>query len=285
MHLPDCLHLAGTPAYPICEVRHPCATARIAVNGAHLMEWTPAGEQPVLYLSPEAVLESGKPIRGGIPVCWPWFGPHADPRRPMHGYARILPWRLAKADADTAGVHLVFELEPGEAAGPWWEPRLAARLEMRIGMELDVVLATRNIGDEPLLLEEALHTYLTVGDIHRVRVSGLEGAAYLDTVGERVMRRQVGDIAFAGEVDRQYASFAAVAIADPALGRTLVVEKEGSATTVVWNPWIEKSKRLADLPDEAYLGFLCVEAANAGDGAVDLAPGMEHHLRTRVRLA
>lgn len=285
MQLPDCVHLAGSPAYPIYEIRHARATARIAVNGAHLMEWTPVGQAPVLYLSPDAVLEPGKAIRGGIPVCWPWFGPHADPQRPMHGYARILSWRLAVAEADEAGVHLVFELEAGEAAKPWWESRLAARLEMRIGDALEVVLATRNTGDEPLRLEEALHTYLTVGDVTRVVVRGLEAAAYLDTVGERVMRRQAGDVLFDREVDRQYASTAAVAVEDPVLGRVLVVEKEGSATTVVWNPWIEKSKRLADLPDEAYLGFLCVEAANAGDGAVDLAPGMEHHLRTRVRLA
>jgi glucose-6-phosphate 1-epimerase len=182
-------------------------------------------------------------------------------------------------------VRLVFELEPGEAAKAWWESRLAVRLEMRIGDALDVALATRNTGDEPLRLEEALHTYLTVGDITRVSVRGLDGAAYLDTVGERAKRWQTGDIGFDREVDRQYASTAAVTVEDPALGRTLVIEKQGSATTVVWNPWIEKSKRLADLPDEAYLGFLCVEAANAGDGAVDLAPGMEHHLRTRVRLA
>lgn len=285
MHLPDCLHLAGSPAYPVYEIRHARATARIAVNGAHLMEWTPAGQAPVLYLSPDAVLEPGKPIRGGIPVCWPWFGPHADAQRPMHGYARLLPWRLALAEADEAGVHLVFELEPVATAQPWWEPRLAARLEMRIGDSLEVTLATRNTGDEPLRLEEALHTYLTVGDIRRVAVRGLDGAAYLDTVGERVLRRQAGEVLFDREVDRQYASTAAVSVADPALGRVLVVEKEGSATTVVWNPWIEKAKRLADLPDEAYLGFLCVEAANAGEGAVELAPGLEHHLRTRVRLA
>jgi glucose-6-phosphate 1-epimerase len=285
MQLPDSVHLAGSPAYPIYEIRHARATARIAVNGAHLMEWAPVGQAPVLYLSPDAVLEPGKAIRGGIPVCWPWFGPHAEPQRPMHGYARILPWRLVLAEADEAGVHLVFELEAGEAAQPWWEFRLAARLEMRIGDALEVVLATRNTGDEPLRLEEALHTYLTVGDITRVVVRGLEAASYLDTVGERVMRRQAGDVLFDREVDRQYASTAAVAVEDPALGRVLVVEKEGSATTVVWNPWIEKSKRLADLPDEAYLGFLCVEAANAGEGAVELAPGMEHHLRTRVRLA
>lgn len=284
MQLPDCLQLTGSPAYPVYEIRHARATARIAVNGAHLMEWTPAGQKPVLYLSPDAVLEAGKPIRGGIPVCWPWFGPHADVQRPMHGYARILPWRLTVAEAGDAGVHLVFELESGEAAQPWWEEALSARLEMRIGDSLEVFLSTRNSGDAPFRLEEALHTYLTVGDIAQVTVRGLDSAAYLDTVGERVMRQQVGDILFDREVDRQYASTAAVAVEDPALGRTLVVEKEGSATTVVWNPWIEKSKRLTDLPDEAYHGFVCVEAANAGEGGVELAPGAEHRLLTRVRL-
>jgi len=285
MHLPDCLHLGGTPAYPIHEVRHPRASARIAVNGAHLMEWTPAGAHPVLFLSPDAVLEPGKAIRGGVPVCWPWFGPQADPQRPMHGYARILPWNLVKAESDESGVHLVYELTDGEAATPWWNPGLRARLEMHLGTELAVELFTRNSGDEPVRLEEALHTYLSVGDITRVCVRGLDGAHYLDTVGEPTRRRQEGNIVLDREIDRQYASEAAVTVEDPAWGRTLIVEKEGSATTVVWNPWIEKSKRLADLPDEAYLGFLCVEAANAGAGAVELAPGAEHVLRKRVRLA
>lgn len=285
MQLPDCLHLGGTPAYPIHEVRHPRASARIAVNGAHLMEWVPAGAQPVLFLSPDAVFEPGKAIRGGIPVCWPWFGPHADPQRPMHGYARILPWTLVRADADESGVHLVFELADGETATPWWNPSLRARLELRLGAELEVSLFTRNGGEEPVRLEQALHTYLSVGDIHRVCVRGLDGAEYLDTVGEPTRRWQSGDITLDREVDRQYASEAAVAIEDPAWGRTLIIEKEGSATTVVWNPWIEKSKRLGDLPDEAYLGFLCVEAANAGAGAVELVAGAEHVLRTRVRIA
>lgn len=143
---------------------------------------------------------------------------------------------------------------------------------------------TENLGDTAFILTEALHTYLTVGDIQKVTVRGLAETRYLDTVGERTLRDQEGDITFDREVDRQYDSTGGVIVDDQAFGRNLVVNKLGSGTTVVWNPWIEKSKRLADLPDEAYHGFLCVEAANAGDRAVTVQPGGRHVLLTQVSL-
>jgi glucose-6-phosphate 1-epimerase len=143
---------------------------------------------------------------------------------------------------------------------------------------------TENLSDTPFTITEALHTYLTVGDIEKVTVRGLANTKYLDTVGERTMREQEGDILFDREVDRQYESTGGVIVEDRALGRNLVVNKLGSGTTVIWNPWIEKSKRLADLPDEAYHGFLCVEAANAGDSAVTVMPGGKHVLLTQVSL-
>jgi len=287
MTLPDCITIEEpAPGYPVYVINHPAATARVALHGAHVMEWTPSGQQqPVLYLSPQAVLEHGKPIRGGIPVCWPWFGGHpVDATKPMHGIARNRLWELERADAKEGHVAMLFKLESSAETRALWPHDFRCYLGVSIGASLEVSLMTENTGDAAFTFGEALHTYLTVGDITQIKVSGLHDTHYLDTVGERTMRHQDGDITFDREVDRQYSSTGGTVVEDSSLGRTLVVNKLGSGTTVVWNPWIEKSKRLADLPDEAYHGFLCVEAANAADAAVTVQPGGRHVLLTQISL-
>lgn len=287
MTLPDCITVEEpTPGYPIFVINHPAAKARVALHGAHVMEWQPASQsQPVLYMSPDALLEHGKPIRGGIPVCWPWFGGHpTDSTKPMHGFARILPWELVRADSQEGHVAMLFKLESNEETQALWPHAFRCHLGVSLGAALEVSLMTENLGDAPFQVTEALHTYLTVGDIAQVTVKGLAETKYLDTVGERTMREQEGDILFDREVDRQYDSTGGVIVEDRANARNLVVNKLGSSTTVVWNPWIEKSKRLSDLPDEAYHGFLCVEAANAGDAGVTVMPGGRHVLLTQVSL-
>lgn len=287
MNLPTCITLEETaPGYPIFVIQHSAVSARVALHGAHVMEWQPVSQtQPVLYMSPDALLEHGKAIRGGIPVCWPWFGGHpTDATMPMHGFARIRLWELVRADVKEDHVAMLFKLESSDETRAIWPHDFRCHLGISFGADLEVSLMTENTGNSPFTLTEALHTYLTVGDIKQVTVGGLNAAKYLDTVGERTMREQDGDIYFDREVDRQYASSAGVIVDDGSLGRKVVVNKLGSGTTVVWNPWIEKSKRLADLPDEAYHGFLCVEAANAGDSAVTVMPGGKHVLLTRVSL-
>lgn len=286
MNLPDCISIEEpTPGYPVYVIRHPTAVARVALHGAHLMEWTPAGQAPVLYMSPQAVIEAGKPIRGGIPVCWPWFGGHPDDAtKPMHGLARIRFWHLAEATATASGVTLAFTLTNDVQTFEAWPQAFTARVEMHLGQSLEVRLVTRNTGDKPFPLTEALHTYLSVGDIQQVTVRGLAGRPYLDTVGPLTMRDQEGDIVIDREVDRQYVSGGPVTVVDAALKRKLRIENEGSNTVVVWNPWIEKSTRLADLPNHDYPRFLCVEAANTG-ATIVVQPGAEHEIVTRIRVS
>ena len=287
MILPDCITMEEPkPGYPVYVINHLEVTARVALQGAHVMEWRPTAQtEPVLYMSPDALLEHGKPIRGGIPVCWPWFGGHpTDATKPMHGFARTRPWELVRADAKEGYVAMLFKLESSEETKALWPHDFRCHVGISFGAALEVSLMTENTGDSPFILSEALHTYLTVGAIELVTVRGLSESKYLDTVGERTMRDQEGDITFEGEVDNQYASTAGVIVEDRSFVRNLVVNKLGSGTTVVWNPWIEKSKRLADLPDDAYHGFLCVEAANAGDAAVTVMPGGQHVLQTQISL-
>lgn len=273
------------PDYPAIVVNHPAATAKIALNGAHVMEWTPSGQSPVLYMSPEAELVPGKPIRGGIPICWPWFGPHPTLLgAPAHGFARLRSWELERADETPAGVNLEFILSAEEGAIPDWPYAFALRCVLQIGAELEVVLKVQNTGSQPWEMSAALHTYLQVADISHVMVSGLHGTQFVEGRLSPEKRLQTGPVKFDREVDRLFASDSAVEVQDPQSRRTLIIEKSGSRSTVVWNPWIEKSKRLADLPDDAYHGFLCVEAANAGDDVVTVPPNGRHVLSTRLRL-
>jgi glucose-6-phosphate 1-epimerase len=268
--------------YPVLVVDHPAVSGWIALNGAHVMEWIPSGHAPVLYMSPTALLERGKAIRGGIPVCWPWFGPQADAAKPMHGFARTSLWEIDRSDEDANGVGIVLRLADSAETRALWPHAFELRLHVSMGADLQVTLHAANTDDAPWSMTGALHTYLKVGDVREVGVHGLHGTQYVESRLSPEKRPQHGCVVFDQEVDRLYASDATLVVRDPALAREIIVEKAGSLATVVWNPWIEKSKRLADLPDEAYPDFLCIEAANAGEDVVTVQPGAAHRLAQRI---
>lgn len=280
MELPNCVQLTHPVAdYPVYVIKHPKAKARVALHGAHLLEWTPAKQKPVIYLSPQALWEEGKAIRGGVPVCWPWFGPPVDdPALPMHGFVRNRFWKLDSAEQDKTGVRLLFKLKDSAKTRKLWPHAFELTLEMFIGATLRLVLTMKNTSEDTVFITDALHTYLCVGDVTQVSVSGLERMEYLDRVGLSAIRQQRGAVVFDQEVDRDYAARGSVVLSDPSLGRQLKIRGEGSRSTVVWNPWIEKSQRLADLPDEAYQSFVCIETANAWRDELLLAPGAVHSL-------
>ena len=286
MTLPSSATLIEEPAgYPVLVIDHPTASGRIALNGGHVMEWVPKGEKPVLYMSPLATLETGKAIRGGVPVCWPWFGSHpTEATQPAHGFARLIPWTVGAVTEELTGVTLEFLLRDSEATIPFWPHRFELRLEVKIGATLGLALNAKNTGDTEWSMTGALHTYLSVADVAKAAVIGLDGSFYVESrlSAERV--QQSGPVYFDREVDRNYESSGTVSLLDRVGGRTLVVEKGGSQTTVVWNPWIEKSQRLTDLPDDAYHSFVCVEALSSLPEMVTLAPGEEHTLSQRLHL-
>lgn len=275
MNLPASVQLVEiVPGYPVFEIEHEACTARVALHGAHVMSWKPTDEEEVLYLSPDAVFKEGKAIRGGIPVCWPWFNAHpADSKQPSHGLVRGRFWELLEASEDIGGVTLRF----GVSEGIW-----NAEVTVRAGEELEVLLESKNVSEVPIVVSGALHTYLGVSDISQVRVVKLDGCEYLDTVGEPTMRKQKGDVFFEREVDRIYESSSSVLLVDDLSGRTVLVEKSGSPSTVVWNPWVEKCAALGDMPDEGYRKFCCIEAAIANDRAEIVMPGASHVLMTRI---
>jgi D-hexose-6-phosphate mutarotase len=254
--------------------------ALVYLQGAHVAHFQPRGEKPVLWTSAESRFETGKPLRGGVPVCFPWFGPKAGaPDAPLHGFARILPWAIAGVARETDGsLRAVLELTAEAAARGGFPRELSLSLAITVSRSLRMELTVRNVDSAAVTFEEALHSYFAVSDVRQVRIRGLEGVAYLDKTAAMARRPgESGPIAVTAETDRVYlGAQGTVTIDDPGWRRRVVVGKSGSATTVVWNPWIAKAKAMPDFGDDEWTGMVCVETANAMDDAVTLAPGASH---------
>ena len=263
-------------------------TGEIYLHGAHVTAWQPRGAAPVIWMSRASVFAPGRPIRGGIPICFPWFGPHpSDSSRPAHGFARLRLWTLDAVErtADDA-VAVTLSLQTGAETRELWPHRSALTFTAIFGPQLSLELRVRNLGDDACAIQEALHTYFAVGDIRAVAIEGLAGATYLDKVrnGARCVQ-DAAPIRFAGETDRPYLDTeATTTIVDTSLARRIVIEKRGSRTTVVWNPWIAKAAAMPDFGDDEWPSMVCVETANAVDNALTLAPGAEHRLQALIRV-
>ncbi|HEX8311504.1 MAG TPA: D-hexose-6-phosphate mutarotase [Chthoniobacteraceae bacterium] len=262
------------------------AHARIFLHGAHVADFHPAGEEPVLFTSRESVFEPGRAIRGGVPVIFPWFGPRADdPKSPAHGFARTREWQLESVSEKAAGELVVtFTLAADQATRALWPHDFLLRHTVTVGTALEMSLEVTNTGSSSFTFEDALHTYFTVSDVHQVEIHGLEGAEYIDKTDEQKRKRHADDpIRFTSETDRVFLNTETTCtLVDQKLGRRIVVEKSGSVTTVVWNPWIKKSASLADFGDDEWPGMCCIETANAADNAITLAPGASHHTVARI---
>jgi glucose-6-phosphate 1-epimerase len=266
----------------VIEVHNGLADATISLQGAHVMTWAPKGVHPVIWLSRAATLASGKSIRGGVPICWPWFGPHATQASfPGHGFARTVSWEVVRTEATGGGAtQLVFQLLGSEATRALWPHATECQLLVSVGSGLTVNLTTRNLGTDSVTVGDALHTYFEVGDVRRIAIHGLDGCPYLDKVDGGARRRQAGAVTIGAEVDRIYLdSSADCVIEDPSLGRRIRIAKRGSRSTVVWNPWIAKSEKLGDMGQSGYMNMVCVESANVDEDVVKVAPGESHSLQ------
>lgn len=270
-----------------CSVTTPAAEAEVYLHGGHVTHYQPRGARPVLFTSAQSRFDATAAIRGGVPVIFPWFGARADhPSAPAHGFARTAEWEVESVRRADGGVAVVLRLDAGEAMRAAWPHPFVLRHRVTVGAALDLALVVDNPGAGPLVFEEALHTYLAVGDVREALVTGLGGTTYIDkTDGMRRKHQGGGPLRLNGETDSVYlATRAACVVDDPAGGRRLVVDKAGSDTTVVWNPWAAKARAMADLGDEEWLRMLCVETANAADDRVTLAPGARHEMRALIRV-
>jgi glucose-6-phosphate 1-epimerase len=263
--------------------------AHVYLHGAHVTHFQPSGARPVLFLSESSQFvggEPGKAIRGGVPICFPWFGANAaKPSAPAHGFARLLAWRCGDAVDEPGGdVTATLHLEPSAYTRALFPHDFEATLRVRVGAQLMVELRVRNADSAPFTIEEALHSYFAVGDARRVSITGLETAEYFDkTEGGSRKAPEGAPITFTRETDRVYPHTSGrVTIEDPVWERRIHVDKAGSASTVVWNPWIAKAKAMADFGDDEWLRMACVETANVGGDGVIVPPGSTHALRTTV---
>jgi glucose-6-phosphate 1-epimerase len=261
------------------EVANTGGTATISLKGAQVLAWTPASGKPVLWTS-NVTPADDKAMRGGVPICWPWFADHPnDPSQPFHGLVRTVPWALASAERVTDDLtRLSFTLPDAvNRALP-----LIAVLDVEVGTKLRLTLTTENRGTAPVRLTEALHTYFRVSDVQAVTVEGLAGVDYLDKVDAFARKHQTGAIDFRGETDRIYLAGGTTRIVDPGFGRAIRVATQGSGATVVWNPGPERGARMTDIHPGGYREFVCVETANAADAAVSVTAGGRHTLVAEI---
>lgn len=276
--------VAGPGGLPVVHIHNGHAEAQVSVYGGQVLRFRPhEAVSDLLFVSEQATYQTGKAIRGGVPVCWPWFG--ADPQalgRPNHGLARTRLWSVASTAALPDGAtRLTLSLTDTPDTRAVWPHAFELTLEITVGAALRLSLSTRNTGEAPFAITQALHTYLAVSDVAQTTVIGLDGCRYLDKAAgaHGTITQQRGAVRFAGEVDRIYTGAPAeLDIVDGASGRTLCISAEGSRTAVVWNPGAALAAGMADLADGDHRRFVCVETANAADEVMTLPPGGEHRL-------
>jgi len=267
----------------VMDIDNELCKASVALQGAHLMTWQPKGEEPVIWMSPVATLAKGKSIRGGVPICWPWFGAHAkEASFPGHGFARTVMWKVIATDTGKNGAtSITFAIDDINTS--MWSKNVPVEIQMMIGKNLKIGLTTHNQSKKSVTIGDALHTYFAVGDVRDIAIRGLDGCAYIDKADHNNKHTQDGHVLIEQEVDRIYFDDEQdVVIEDNVKQRRICIEKKSSHSTIVWNPWIEKCKKMGDFgSDEGYLGMVCVESANADTDVVELAAGKKHELWVR----
>ena len=260
------------------DITSPLAQGEVYLHGAHLTSWRPAGGEEVLFVSSKARWEDGQPIRGGIPICFPWFRGKADePHAPAHGFVRTRSWQLDSIVENKSGIAVTMFIESDEQTRHWWpaEFRLVHRITFSSELKLELICV--NTGKTPFHFEEALHTYNQVGDVGTVRLQGLHGTSFLDNTDANKRKPQLGDLVIVSQTDDAFINTQnPVDLFDPLLHRRIRLQKTNSSTTVVWNPRQEGAAKLQDLGEGEWKRFLCVEACNIMDAAVTLPPAQEH---------
>jgi D-hexose-6-phosphate mutarotase len=284
--IPNCLEfLAGRSGIPVVEIKNELAEATISLEGGQVMTFRPHDQEHVLWLSSFAPLKKEKSIRGGIPVCWPWFGAHAfDKQKPAHGFARNMLWTVKETKIrDDGATKITLELSDNEDTWSLWPHTFQLQLQIIIGSQLQLELSTYNIEDKNFIVSEALHSYFRISDVNQVKIHGLEYCTYLDKVDNFTNKIQKGTLTINDEVDRIYLGTTAdCVIEDYGLKRNIRIAKQKSQSTVVWNPGMEKASELGDLGHRGFRKMVCVETANVAENAITVEPSDRHSLKVVI---
>ena len=270
----------GRGAMPRVKITSPLCEAEIYLHGAQVTSWKPAGSDEVLFLSSKTRWTDGQAIRGGIPICFPWFRAKAnDSPAPAHGFVRTRSWRLESILEEDGAVVVSMMTVNDERTRHWWPGEFRLVHRVTFGSQLKLELVCTNTGTTTLRFEEALHTYNRVACVQHVRVRGLDTVRFLDNTDSNQEKAQRGEVAITSQTDNAYLNTSdTVELFDPNMRRRIQLAKVNSLTTVVWNPWREKASEMRDLGNDEWTQFLCVEASNILDAAVSLAAGQEHQM-------
>ncbi|BFL83438.1 D-hexose-6-phosphate mutarotase [Shewanella baltica] len=263
------------------EVNTALCQARIFLQGAQIDYFQPVGKPPLLWVSSADDYQPGNGIRGGVPVCWPWFGMSSEANFPQHGFARTRIWALESVEMRNQLVDLRFSLKISEQDKIYWPHNTQVSVLFTLGDTLSISLVNTNLGDETVTLTQALHTYFPIEDIHQLKASGFSGSKYIE-FAEGPYPQTTDEVLFDRETDRVYTDLGSVQLLHTPQG-IIQVSRENSQSAVLWNPWIEKSQRLGRFNPEDYLTMVCLEAANVLEDKVVLAPGETHSLVTHIR--
>ncbi len=271
---------------PSVRIQTPEVSGEIYLHGAHVTSWRPAGAEEVLFVSAKTRWQEGTAIRGGVPVCFPWFADRTEgPKSPPHGLVRTKTWQLEAITHADSNVTVALSTAADEDTRKSWLGDFHLLFCATFGEQLRLELIVTNHGDISFRFEEALHSYYRVGNVEAARLRGLNGVAYLDKTAARHEKHQRGDVVMSAETDRIYRNTSAsVEIEDPVLKRRILVAKEDSRDTVVWNPWAEKARAMTDLGADGWRQFVCVETGNVGDHGVTLGEGQAHTMSALISL-
>ncbi|MGB2925733.1 MAG: D-hexose-6-phosphate mutarotase [Limnothrix sp.] len=274
--------------FPLIEITNGQAQAVISVYAGHVLSYRPVdAATDVIFVSDLVAFKAGKAIRGGVPICWPWFGPDPDGQgRPNHGFVRDRLWQVISTETTTTGeTRVILGLNDTPETRKIWDYAFELAIAITVGKTLTIELITRNTGDKAFTITQAMHTYFKIGDISQTKVVGLDNCDYLDKVDGGKQKNQLGEVAIASEVDRVYLNAPSeLVIQDVALDRTIKISSQNSKTAIVWNPWIEKAAAMGDLGNENYKTMICVETANAADDTIEIMPHSDFQLSATYAL-
>ncbi|MBI3882981.1 MAG: D-hexose-6-phosphate mutarotase [Sphingobacteriales bacterium] len=260
-------------------------TAVISLYGAQVLSYIPKGEKDLLWMSEKTAFEKGKAIRGGIPLCFPWFGPHAtDTTKPQHGFARLSEWNVKSTTVSAEDtISIILQLSNTAATEALWPFAFNAEIKLTINTKLELTLTCSNTDNKPFDYTNALHTYFNISDIATINIEGLEGATYFPAGAENGIIQKEKLVTFSQEENRRYLGHDNnCIITDKGMNRIIYADKKGSNTTVVWNPGAEIAKTIGDMNDNGYKTFVCVEPANAFTNIIKLSPGESFSISTII---
>lgn len=277
--------ITGKGDLPMLQVSNAHADALISVHAGQVLSYTPKGKSDLLFVSENAYFAAGKAIKGGVPICWPWFG-NNPAGGPAHGFVRSLLWEVRETNDLADGTsRIVLGMSDSPATRAFWDYAFDLALEITVGATLHVALVTRNTDSRPMQITQGLHTYFAVADIAQTQVAGLDGTHYLDKArgAQDGQHPQHGNVTFSQEVNRIYLDVpATLTLLDGQ--RSVNITSQGNKTAVVWNPWAEVAAEMADLRDDDYQRFVCVETTNAADDVITIPAGSEYRLSAEYAL-